>query len=131
VPTWLAHHDIPKQNVASKIVDGRDIIAVNPMDKLQASALIKNKLGIPANEDDILNLTEALDFMPLAIVQAAAYIKKRVSRSSVSHYLEDFQKSDRKRARLLEHQAGHLQRDWEANSSILITWQLSFDHIRK
>ncbi|KAJ5749249.1 uncharacterized protein N7511_010945 [Penicillium nucicola] len=118
------------RDVALKFVDDSEIVVVDPMDKPQASALMKNKLGFSANEDDILDLTEALDFMPLAIVQAAAYIKKRVPRYSVSRYLEDFQKGYRKGTRLLEHEAGHLQRDREANSSILTTWQISFNHIR-
>jgi tetratricopeptide (TPR) repeat protein len=28
-------------------------------------------------------------------------------------------------------EAGHLYRDWEAKNSILVTWQMSFDHIRQ
>ncbi|KAJ5806306.1 uncharacterized protein N7503_003908 [Penicillium pulvis] len=119
------------RSVASKIVDDSDIIAVNPMDKSQASALMEKKLGIQANKEDISKLIEALEFMPLAIVQAAAYIKCRAPRCSIPQYLETLQKTDHKMARLLSYEAGHRQRDWEAKNSILITWQLSFDYIRK
>ncbi|CAG8069403.1 unnamed protein product [Penicillium salamii] len=119
------------RSVASRFVDDSDIITVNPMDNSQASALMEKKLGMPANKEDILKLTEALEFMPLAIVQAAAYIKQRTPRASVPQYLEELQKSDRKRARLLDHEAGHRQRDWEAKNSILATWQISFDHIQE
>ena len=69
--------------------------------------------------------------MPLAIVQAAAYISQRVPRYSVREYLQDFRKSDRKRTSLLNHEGGQLRRDREAKNSIIITWQISFNHIRK
>jgi hypothetical protein len=68
--------------------------------------------------------------MPLAIVQAAAYIKQRAPRCSPQQYLEEFRKSDKRKTSLLNHEAGHLRRDPEAKNSILITWQISFDHLR-
>ncbi|KAJ5300978.1 uncharacterized protein N7443_005980 [Penicillium atrosanguineum] len=119
------------RSVASRMVDDSDIITVNPMDESQASALMEKKLGMHANREDILKLTEALEFLPLAIVQAAAYIKCRAPRCSIPQYLENLQGNDHKTARLLNHEAGHRRRDWEAKNSILITWQLSFDYIRK
>jgi hypothetical protein len=56
-------------------------------------------------------LDKADEFMPLAIVQAAAYISQRAPRSSVQQYLEEFRKSDRKKRSLLNHEAGHLRRE--------------------
>src|SRR5215475_6390772 len=68
--------------------------------------------------------------MPLAIVQAAAYISQRAPRSSVQQYLKQFRKSDRKKTNLLNYyEGGQLRRDWEAKNSIIITWQISFDYI--
>jgi hypothetical protein len=116
--------------MASKFVEDRDIFSVNPMDEAEASSLVETKLGIPEDRNDVLTLVKALEFIPLAIVQAAAYIRRRAPRCSISQYLEIFQRSDHKTARLLSHEAGHHQRDPEAKNSILITWQLSFDHIR-
>ncbi|CAG8394241.1 unnamed protein product [Penicillium salamii] len=69
--------------------------------------------------------------MPLAIIQAAGYIVHRAPRCSVSQYLEKCRKSDRSATKLLEYEAGHLFRDWEAKNSILVTWQISFDYIRQ
>lgn len=119
------------KHAALRIVDDDDVIAVNPMDESQAFALMERKLGMQAAIEDIAKLVEALEFIPLAIVQSAAYIRKRAPRYSVRQYLEGFQKSDHKKARLLNHAAGHLQRDWDAKSTILITWQISFDHIQE
>ncbi|PGH12590.1 hypothetical protein AJ80_06648 [Polytolypa hystricis UAMH7299] len=53
------------------------------------------------DSEDIRGLVSALEFMPLAIVQAAAYIRERAPLYSVQRYLEEFQKNDRKKARLL------------------------------
>jgi hypothetical protein len=66
-----------------------------------------------------------------SIVQAAAYISQRAPRCSVRQYLQDFQKSDRKRTSLLNYEGEQPRRDWEAKNSIIITWQISFDHIRE
>jgi tetratricopeptide (TPR) repeat protein len=41
-----------------------------------------------------------------------------------------FQKSDREATKLLDYEAGHPYRDWEAKNSILVTWKISFEHIR-
>ena len=68
--------------------------------------------------------------MPLAIVQAAAYIRQRAPRCSIHKYLDEFRKSDKRKTSLLNHEVGHLRRDPEAENSILITWQILFDHIR-
>ncbi|CAL5869659.1 uncharacterized protein PFLUO_LOCUS3889 [Penicillium psychrofluorescens] len=106
------------------------------MDVTDATLLFEKKLGQHAKGDratkeDIIQLTTALEFMPLAISQAAAYIKERAPRLSVPQYLKEFQKSNRKKISLLDHEGGRLRRDWEAKNSILITWQMSFDHIRQ
>ena len=72
-----------------------------------------------------------LDHMPLALVQAAAYIRERAPRCSMQQYLEEYQQSDSRKTSLLNREAGHLRRDAAASNSVLITWQISFDHIRK
>jgi len=112
-----------------KLVETRDIIEVKPMDGAQAVALFEKKLGEPSNSKDIAELAEVLEYMPLAIVQAATYISQRAPRFSVSQYLEEFKKSDRKRTSLLNYEGGELRRDKEAKNSIIITWQISFNHI--
>lgn len=68
--------------------------------------------------------------MPLAIVQAAGYINHHAPHCPVSRYLEKFRKCDREIIIFLKHEAGHLNQDWVARSSILVTWQLSFDDIQ-
>ena len=119
------------KNVASGIVEDNDIIEVRPMEESHALALFERKLGMQANGKATRELAAALEFMPLAIVQAAAYIKKRDIRCSVPQYLEKFRKSDCEKMGLFDPQGGHHRRDWEAKTSILSTWQISFDHIQQ
>jgi len=119
------------QAAALKLVEEKDIIAVQPMAQAQALVLFEKKLGSLGQGDNIAELAAALEFMPLAIIQAAAYISQRAPRCSVQRYLEDFQKSDRRRTSLLNHKGGQLRRDWQAQNSIIITWQISFEYIRR
>lgn len=113
------------------MVEDRDIISVEPMDEIHAITLFDKKLGVQAAREDVIQLTTALEFMPLAIVQAAAYVKQRSPRLSVAQYLENFRGSDHQKTSLLDYEGGQLRRDREAKNSILITWQISFDCIRQ
>jgi tetratricopeptide (TPR) repeat protein len=117
------------KEVALKLVEQRDIVSVEPMD--EALALFKKKLGTEGDNSDIVELAAALEYMPLAVVQAAAYIWRSAPRCSVAQYLEQFRHSDSEKTSLLNHEAGQLRRDWEAKNSIIITWQISFQHLRR
>ncbi|KAI9768659.1 MAG: hypothetical protein M1839_003994 [Geoglossum umbratile] len=108
-----------------------DIIRVHPMDQSHALALLRNKLEGSFEQDDAVALVEALDYMPLAITQAAAYISQRAPRATVSRYLQDLGKDDRDRAKLLDIDIGDSRRDGTASNSIIATWQISFKHIRR
>ncbi len=119
------------KDVALKLVEEKDIVAVQPMAAAHALSLFERKLGPLDQGDDTAELVAALEFMPLAIVQAAAYISQRSPRCSVQRYLVDYRKSDRKKTSLLNYEGGQLRRDWEAQNSIIITWQISFEYIRR
>jgi hypothetical protein len=114
-----------------ELVEESDIVAVPPMDQPHALALLEKKLKTQRSSDSVRELAAALEFMPLAMVQAAAYITQRARCCSVRQYLEEFQHSDREKTSLLDGKAGQLRRDREAKNSIIITWQISFDHIRR
>ncbi|KAK8120244.1 hypothetical protein PG999_004364 [Apiospora kogelbergensis] len=113
------------------LVERCNIIQVGPMNETEAIKLIEKKLGPEQDRKNTRALATALDRMPLAIVQATAYISKRGPLCSVRQYLEKFEQSDRKKASLLDYEAGKLRRDRDAKNSIIITWQISFDHIRQ
>ncbi|KAI4940763.1 hypothetical protein J4E91_011250 [Alternaria rosae] len=116
---------------ALKLVERRDIVPVEPMDEAQALALFKKKLEAQEDTSDVAELAAVLEYMPLVIVQAAAYISQRVPQYPVAKYLEEFMKSERKRSSLLAHDDSQLRRDWEAKNSIMVTWQISFEYIQQ
>ena len=101
------------------------------MDEDDALALLQKKLSFNASEYDAIELLQALDRMPLAITQAAAYIVQRAPRMTISRYLDEIRKTDRDRARLLKKDVGDSRRDGRASNSIIATWQISFEHIRR
>ncbi|RAK81387.1 putative kinesin [Aspergillus fijiensis CBS 313.89] len=119
--------------VASRMVEPRDVITIAPMHETDARLLFQKKLDVQEDlaGDEVDEIMAALEYMPLAIVQAASYIRYRSPRFSVSQYLQLFQKSDRKKLSLLDYEGGHLRRDREAHNSIMITWQITFDHLRR
>jgi hypothetical protein len=110
--------------------DNRDIIIVNPMDYEHAMGLLRKKLQGDFNEEDAKTLIKVLDYMPLAISQATAFINQRAPHTSISKYLQDLQKSDADRARLLNKNILDNRRDGKASNSIIATWKISFESIR-
>ena len=108
----------------------QNMVEVGPMAQTDALTLLEKKLGSLPETDVAVDLVRALDLVPLAISQAAAYIHARAPRSSPEKYLAEFRENERKRSRLLEHDAGDLRRDRGASNAILTTWQISFDYIQ-
>ena len=120
------------KGVASEIVGHKkNLIDVRPMNTAEALVLMRTKLDECAEGDELVQLVEELEFMPLAIVQAASYIAHRSPRCSALQYLTNLRQSDRQATKLLHQEGKNIDRDWEAKNSILLTWQISFDHIRR
>ena len=118
------------RSAALRLVEETDIILIGPMDVVDAISLFRNKLQISDDSKDVSELVEALEFMPLAIVQAAAYILQTAPRCSVQKYLEILREGDSNKARLLNYGA-YSRRDAEAENAIITTWQISFDNIQQ
>jgi hypothetical protein len=88
-------------DAAFKVVERRSVIAVEPMGGEHAVELLRTKLDCEHTYGEALKLVEALDFMPLAINQAAAYISLERPRCSVQQYLEELVESDKAKLSLL------------------------------
>jgi tetratricopeptide (TPR) repeat protein len=119
------------RQAALKLVEFKDVINVSPMSGNDAEGLLRKKLGVEHDEDDIADLAAELEFMPLAIAQAAAYINQKSPLCSVRQYLDEFQQSDREKMNLLMYDGGQLRRDWDAKNSVFLTWQISFEYIQR
>ncbi|KAF1812000.1 hypothetical protein P152DRAFT_507770 [Eremomyces bilateralis CBS 781.70] len=108
----------------------KNIKEVQAMDEAQGLQLLRNKLLQDALTDDTIDLLRALDYIPLAITQAAAYINRR-ARMTISKYLDEFRRNNNKRENLLNWDIDDIRRDDSASNSVVTTWQISFERIRK
>jgi len=109
---------------AYKFVDEDSVIEVMPMDANHARTLLQKKLGSLYDEDSATRLATALDFMPLALSQAASFIKQK-RKFTIEKYLTDLKNSRQSRTSLLRRQGTVPKQDREASSSIILTWQIS------
>ncbi|KAH6612995.1 hypothetical protein C7974DRAFT_322280, partial [Boeremia exigua] len=119
------------KDAATRLVGGhnkvKEVLAMNEDEGLQ---LLRNKLRDPPIEESAVELLHALDCIPLAVTQAAAYINRR-TRMTVAGYLKDFQRNRMKRESLLNWDAGEPRRDTSASNSVVTMWQMSFEQIRQ
>ncbi|KAL2122300.1 hypothetical protein VTJ04DRAFT_2755 [Mycothermus thermophilus] len=123
------------EGVARGLVDHDDenIIRVDQMTEREALELLRNKLSrgfereLHRDPAAAADLVRALDYVPLAISQAAAYIKSRKGRCSIKDYLKEFRRAAHK---FLERNERDSRRDGAASNAVFITWQKSFRHIR-
>ena len=118
--------------VAERLVGGDSIFQVPMMESDQAMQLLRVRLGrlgdAVHDKDAASSLLFALDYLPLAIIQAASFIqRKSLRRRTIAWYLEEFQKSTEKKTGLLASEANDLRRDESALNAMVTTWQIIFD----
>ncbi|RDW87360.1 hypothetical protein BP5796_03054 [Coleophoma crateriformis] len=125
-------------DVAQRLTGASDnIYTVPTMDEDQALDLFKRKLGEDSCKDSAVHLdlaadlVRALDFMPLAITQAASYISLRKPRTSISSYLRKYRRSDRSKLSILNKEFGDLRRNNNLSNSVVTTWQITFEQINQ
>lgn len=120
------------KDAVRELVEDDQMLEIHPMDPLESQILLKDQLELLESSDEDLNaLASALENMPLALTQAAAYIRRYAPKTSVKQYLELFNKNDQTKINLLSKKAGNLHRDWDAKSCILTTLMISFKDIRE
>jgi tetratricopeptide (TPR) repeat protein len=115
------------RDIACELTGEDLIVNVGPMGKDEALTLLQKKLGLMANKEEAeaVKLINTLDSMPLALAQAAAFIKRRHPRMSVAKYVEEVHRH------LLKPDIRDMRRDSTASNSIVATWRISFEHIQK
>ncbi|KAK4978548.1 hypothetical protein LTR28_005076 [Elasticomyces elasticus] len=114
---------------ARRLVSESQMVDVSPMEQSHAVSLLEKKLGLDEDQN-YSRLARELDCLPLAMAQAAAYICQRRPRCSVERYLSILSSSSL-RTSLLRRDEQFPDRHGKASSSILLTWQISFEHIAR
>lgn len=117
------------KSVARMLVEESQIVEVGTISASEAESLLRKKLGAGCDDDGVPELAEALGNMPLALIQAAAYIRRRSPLCTVRDYLDQFQTNDHGKLDLFQHDDTELQRD--ARASVITTWGISFNHISR
>ncbi|KAJ5262212.1 hypothetical protein N7524_007517 [Penicillium chrysogenum] len=114
------------------------VIRVQPMNEAESLSLLRARIPAPQSGESGESggneraLVQALECIPLAITQAAAYIANRLPLVTVTEYLRLFHESESKRTRLLQNEdSADLRRDPSIRYAVITTWQLSFEQIRQ
>jgi tetratricopeptide (TPR) repeat protein len=107
----------------------KHIFAVEPMTESEAMALLRIHLEETHPESEMKQLATTLGSVPLAISQAAANISRRSL--PISDYLEELRKGYDRSAHLLEESTPQLRRDAGRSNSIVATWKVTFEYVRK
>jgi tetratricopeptide (TPR) repeat protein len=117
---------------AFKLVDREEhIVKVELMEQNVSKELLRRKLpNDESNEEECSELVKALGYLPLAITQAAAYIAMMPQSMTISKYVEYFH-DEKNQVSLLSKDGGDIRRDPEVPNAVMITWQISFDQIKK
>ncbi|KAF4332196.1 kinesin light chain [Fusarium beomiforme] len=119
-------------DVAERLTGSRkNILQVSNMTEAQGLELLNNKLLGSFNQDTATDFLRALDHIPLAISQAAAYINRRAPLVSIETYLKTFNEGDENKRNLLNTDLGDLRRDDTVSNSVITTWRITFDQIRR
>jgi tetratricopeptide (TPR) repeat protein len=117
---------------AFKLVDREEhIVKVELMEQNVSKELLRRKLpNDESNEEECSELVKTLGCLPLAITQAAAFIAMMPPSMTISKYLEYF-RDEKNQVSLLSKDGGDLRRDPEVPNAVVVTWQISFDQIKK
>ncbi|KAF6806307.1 Kinesin light chain 5 [Colletotrichum musicola] len=109
----------------------RTILQIPTMQEDQALELLTKRLDGETDKAAAIELVSALDYIPLAVNQAAAYINRRSPRVSVMSYLDKFRTSEKQKDSLLRSDKGDLGRHDGVSNSVVVTWQVTFEQIKR
>lgn len=117
--------------VAVDLADRVKPIEVPKMPREAGAAFVKRRLKVDSSdtEQDTTELLGVLDNIPLAITQALSLISKR--RWTIRQYIDKYTTSDEYKMALLDHTFMDSTRESGTLESVLKTWILSFNTIKK
>ncbi|KAJ4020366.1 hypothetical protein NW766_001845, partial [Fusarium irregulare] len=119
-------------DIAEKLVgSSRAMLQIPIMGEEQALELLQRRLDTKTEEAAAKDLIRTLDYIPLAVNQAAAYINRRSPRVTVESYLDTFSGNEKRKDSLLRSDKGDLGRQDGVSNSVVVTWQVTFEQIKR
>ena len=119
------------RKVAVKLAQ-QNVIKVLEMDEEAAMQVLSKSLidqGLLQNREDTIKLLQKLTFLPLAIVQAAAYINE--SGTTLANYLLLLEDQEQNVIELLSEDFEDEGRYRDTKNPVATTWLVSFEQIRR
>lgn len=141
------HSYLPRARNGSTLITTRDkrvagglsskdaLIEILPMTESEAKELLSKRLRPEDHGLNDLNsdeLCKVLEYLPLAITQAAAFIS--TNETTVDEYLELFHTNDNEMQSLLSEDSPDKRRDtqdFKIPNSVIRAWKVTFDQIRE
>uniref|UniRef100_A0A8H7N403 Nucleoside phosphorylase domain-containing protein n=1 Tax=Bionectria ochroleuca TaxID=29856 RepID=A0A8H7N403_BIOOC len=120
------------KQAAVRLTKGRGFIEVPRMNDIEAVKLLRSSLDDTETASaDLSALSSYLEHLPLALAQAAAYIKETTI--AVKKYLKLLgdNDSDKKMTHLLSKEFETAGRDSQTPKAVIRTWMLSFQQIER
>ncbi|SCV28723.1 uncharacterized protein FFB14_01941 [Fusarium fujikuroi] len=124
---WISRDEV----IVGSLVGVQRGIVVPRMTSEESKALLESKMPQSIGDDeldDAVLLLEELQFLPLAISQAGAYMRR--TETSVSQYLDGFKK-EKTRWNMLKEPEFDRYRLHNSSNNILETWSPSIHHTRQ
>ena len=118
------------KQTGSRLIKGKRPIEVGGMDEVETAQLLRARLDeVDADSSKFSALSSRLEHLPLALVQAAAFIQENTI--TICDYLQLLNKSDQHVVDLLSEEFETVGRDSETPRAVTETWILSFDQIQR
>ena len=118
------------RQVGVKFATNRNIIDLPAFDNRESSILLTSRLGDnPEDQHDRIKLAEALEGIPLALIQAISYITE--NEITIARYLSNYQLSDKSKIHLLSENFEDDTRDAESMNPVAVTWVVTFEYMKK
>ncbi|KAH6994974.1 hypothetical protein EDB80DRAFT_728361 [Ilyonectria destructans] len=116
------------KQVGARLTKGLNLIKVDGMDEKESTSLLQVRLeGECFTSTDLLELSSKLEYLPLALAQAAAFIQE--NSMSVDQYLQLLD-GDEGLVELLSEEFETVGRDSDTPQAVAKTWMLSFQKIQ-
>ena len=118
------------KKVGVKFAGIHDLITIPKMSVSESkNLLVKNLEEENHDDDNLTELVDTLENLPLALVQAAAFIGE--NSLSVAEYLQMCRGSDSSKINLLSQKFEDNERDPAIKNPVAVTFAISFEQIRK
>ena len=144
-PSMPLIHYLPRCSAGSLLVTTRDRqlghqllerkrqpLSISRLEPEEAQSLLSAKLSDQQlDSEDIEKLARELEYLPLTITQAAAYLEQTQTEISALEYLEIFRAGQVDIPNLLEESMYDPSRDYESSNSVFQTWRLSFEQLTR